>query len=261
MLFKRSTAQTDEKDKEIDKLERLNEELEKVQQMKSEFVSVVAHQLRTPLSAIKWSLDMLIKGDLGEVTNDQKTFLLKAYESNNRMIGLVNDMLAADRLESGSLKYTLVNIQLNDLIDSVLFDLISKIQGKHIKVIFTNRKDSLPQVSVDPDRIRAVVQNVLENAVKYTPENGIITIELKVNEKHMIEVSIKDTGIGIPAAQHNRIFGRFFRGANAVKMVTDGSGLGLYIVKSIIEKHNGKTWFESEENKGTTFYFTLPIAQ
>lgn len=243
------------------KLTRMNEELEKLQQLKSEFVTVVAHQLRTPLSAIKWSVDMVIKGDVGEITNDQKALLLKAYESNDRMIILVNDMLNADRLESGKFKYSFIKIQLNDLIDNVLYELLPQLKSKNITIQFTNRQDSLPQVLADPEKIRAVLQNILENAVKYTPANGSITIELAVENEKAVRVSITDSGIGIPQSQQNKIYNRFFRGSNAVKTVTDGTGLGLYIAKSIVEKHGGKTWFESEENKGTKFYFTLPITQ
>lgn len=241
------------------RLTRMNEELEKLQELKSEFVTVVAHQLRTPLSAIKWSVDMVIKGDVGKITNDQKALLLKTYESNDRMIMLVNDMLNADRLESGKFKYSFIKIQLNDLIDNILYELLPQIKAKNISIQFINRQDSLPQVLADPEKIRAVLQNILENAVKYTPAKGNITIKLEEENEKNIRVSIADSGIGIPQAQQNKIFNRFFRGSNAVKTVTEGSGLGLYIAKSIVEKHGGKTWFESEENKGTTFYFTLPI--
>ncbi|KKR46000.1 MAG: Sensor protein resE [Parcubacteria group bacterium GW2011_GWA2_40_14] len=239
-------------------LARANEKLQEFDEIKSNFISVVAHQLRTPLSGIKWTLNMLLNGDLGALNNDQKTFLMKSYESNNRMITLINDMLDTDRIQSGKMHYGFRYINIVDLLDNVLFEISPEAIKRNISIEFKRKLENLPQVYVDPETMRAALQNLLENAIKYTIESGKIVLDVEQVED-MLQISINDTGIGIPEDQKKKIFERFFRGRNAVKRETDGSGLGLYIAKTIVEKHGGTIWFESEENKGTTFYFTVPI--
>lgn len=239
-------------------LTKANELLRELDERKSEFLSVVAHQLRTPLSGIKWTLNMILGGDLGPLTNEQKTFLMKGYESNQRMISLIEDMLGADRIGSGKLRYRFARVQIMDIIDNVLYDLIQLAKKKDITLTFQDRNMNLPKVYVDSDKMRDVVLNLMENAIKYSPNKGTITIEAK-EDNGFIKVSIKDQGIGIPKEQQKNIFSRFFRASNAIKVQTDGSGLGLFIVKGIIEKHGGQIWFESEEGKGSTFYFTVKI--
>jgi signal transduction histidine kinase len=239
-------------------LTKANELLRELDERKSEFLSVVAHQLRTPLSGIKWTLNMILSGDLGPLSNDQKTFLMKGYESNQRMIGLIEDMLGADRIGSGKLRYRFARVQIMDIIDNVLYDLIQLAKKKNITISFPNRNENLAKVYIDPDKMREVVVNLVENAIKYSPEKGTITIEA-VEENGFVKVTVKDQGIGIPVDQQKNIFSRFFRASNAVKVQTDGSGLGLFIVKGIIEKHGGQIWFESAEGKGSAFYFTVKI--
>jgi signal transduction histidine kinase len=203
-------------------------------------------------------MHMLINGDFGELTNEQKVFLMKSYENNERMIGLVNDMLAADRIESGRTKVERIKINLRDLVENVLFELVSNATRQKVKIDFEKNDVTEAFVLVDASKMRAVLQNVLENAIKYTRPGGTVTMRIEKREKDFLAI-VKDNGIGIPVAQQSQIFSRFFRASNAVKVETSGSGLGLYMVKKIIELHGGKCWFESEENKGTTFYFTLPI--
>lgn len=242
-------------------LTRANDRLRKLDEVKSNFISVVAHQLRTPLSGIKWTLNLLLNGDLGVLTTEQKTFLFKAYESNDRMISLVNDMLGADRIESGKMRYSFQPIQLLDVIDNVLYELLPQANARSLTISFGDRPSDLPKVDADPERIRAVFQNLIENAVKYSRNGGTILIGARKEPHGMLLVSIKDDGIGIPKEQQKNIFNRFFRASNAVKAETDGSGLGLYIVKNIIERHGGKIWFQSAEGDGVTFYFTLPVSK
>jgi len=235
-----------------------NEKLNDLDQAKSNFISVVAHQLRTPLSGIKWTLNMILNGDMGEMNNDQKTFLMKAYESNNRMITLVNDMLDTDRIQSGKMHYNFRYINPVHLLDNVLFELGPQASKKNIYIGFENKLENIPQVFIDPETIRAVFQNLLENSIKYTMENGKIVLDVKI-DGDMLEVLVKDNGIGIPEDQQKNIFNKFFRARNALKVETDGSGLGLNIAKTIVEKNGGKIWFESLEGRGSTFHFTLPI--
>ncbi len=240
-------------------LTRANELLRELDEAKSEFVSVAAHQLRTPLSGIKWTLNLLLNGDLGPLSNEQKTFLIKSYESNERMVALINDLLSADRAESGKLKFSFEDGNIRDVIDSVLFEVLPAANRKEISVEYVGTEEALPKVRIDLDKIRAVIQNLLENAVKYTMKGGIVTVTVEKSGSSLT-VSVKDSGIGISPDDRDKIFGRFFRGANAKKIVTDGSGLGLFIAKNIVLRHGGKIWFESDEGKGTTFFFTLPIA-
>ena len=241
-------------------LTRANERLHELDQSKSNFISIVAHQLRTPLSGVKWTLNMVLSETLGPLSTEQKSFLMKCYESNERMIILINDMLGADRIDSDKLKYHFVPTQIFDLLDNVLFEMTSLITKKKLQMSFVNKDRNLPQVKIDTEKMRAVLQNLLENALKYTPPGGKIEINFQVVED-FVEISIKDSGIGIPEEDKKNIFKRFFRAKNAVKVETDGSGLGLFISKGIIDKHGGKVWFESKVGEGSTFHFTIPISK
>lgn len=240
-------------------LSRANEKLHELDQAKSDFISIVAHQLRTPLSGVKWTLNMVISEGLGSLNVEQKAFLMKCYESNERLIVLINDMLSADRIDSDKLKYHLIPTQISDLMDNVLFEMTSIIAKKKLLITYLHKDRDLPQVLVDGEKMRAVIQNLLENAAKYTPVGGKITIDFKVVEP-VLEISISDSGIGIPEADKKKIFSRFFRASNAVKVETDGSGLGLFIAQGIVDKHGGKIWFDSKVGEGTTFHFTIPIS-
>lgn len=240
-------------------LNRSYEKLSQINQIKSEFVSVVAHQLRTPLTGIKWTLDLFLNGDFGKLTKDQKSFLKKAEDNNNHMINIINDMLDVDRIESGRVKYSISEVQVEDLVDSILLELYPKILAKKITLKVSRPKDFLPKVSIDKDKVHEAFENILENAIKYSKANGEIGVDYKVEDKS-ITLAFRDTGIGIPKDQQYKVFDKFFRAANALKVETDGTGLGLFIVKKIIENNGGKIWFESSENVGTTFYITLPIS-
>ena len=241
-------------------LSRANEKLQKFDEIKSNFISVVAHQLRTPLSGVKWTLSMLLNGDMGELNNDQKTFLMKTFESNARMITLVNDMLVADGIQSGRVHYGFKHVDIINLMDNVLFEVAPEAAKRHITITYKNKFENLPQAYIDPETMRAVLQNLLENAIKYTMDVGKIEIDVqKQKDEDTLLISIGDNGIGIPEDQAKDVFVKFFRARNAIKQETDGSGLGLYIAKTIVEKNGGKIWFESTEGKGTTFYFTVPV--
>ncbi|PIQ91315.1 MAG: hypothetical protein COV70_04370 [Parcubacteria group bacterium CG11_big_fil_rev_8_21_14_0_20_39_22] len=239
-------------------LTRANEKLQKVDEMKSSFISVVAHQLRTPLSGMKWTLSMVIAGDLGELNNEQKTFLMKAYESNTRMIALVNDMLVADRVQSERMRFRFKRVNIIDLIDNILFEISPQASKKNISISYKSKFQDIPQAYIDPETIRAVLQNLLENAIKYTIGGGKIEIDVKKDAEHLT-ISIADSGIGVPEEDKKNIFSKFFRARNAIKQETDGSGLGLYIAKTMVEKNGGKMWFNSVPGEGSTFYFTVPL--
>ena len=238
-------------------LVRANEMLRELDIRKTEFLAIVAHQLRTPLSGIKWTLDMLMGGDLGELTTEQKSFLQKSYDNNQRMIALVEDMLNADRIGSGKARFVFGNVILVDVLDSVLYNERSRAKDKGITVVYNPATDSKATVYGDKDRLADAFQNLIDNAIKYTPKGGTVTISLQKKDGALI-LSVTDTGIGIPEHEKKNVYNRFFRAPNALSAVADGSGLGLFIVKGIVEKHGGSTWFESKEGVGSTFYISLP---
>lgn len=229
-----------------------------IEQMKTEFVSLAAHQLRTPLSAIKWTLRMLLDGDLGEITREQENFLQKTYQSNERMIHLINDLLNVTRIEEGRYLFKPTLAQIEDIMNPIIKSYREEMKRKKITFILKKPKTRLPQVKIDKEKMGLAIENFIDNALKYTFPGGQVTVALKCGKKE-IEFSVKDTGVGIPKDQQDRIFTKFFRGANVIRMETEGSGLGLFIAKNIIEAHGGTIWFESKEGKGSTFRFTLPI--
>lgn len=229
-----------------------------VEKMKTEFVSLAAHQLRTPLSAIKWALKMLLDGDMGSIKKDQKNFLEKTYQSNERMIALVNDLLNITRIEEGKYLYKPTVTQLELVAKFVVDSYKDEAKAKNIKLTLRKSDSLLRSVKIDVEKIRLAMQNIIDNAIRYSAEGSEVVVACSGNEKET-EFSVRDNGIGIPKDQQARIFSKFFRGANAVRIDTEGSGLGLYIAKNIVEAHGGRIWFESESEKGATFHFSLPI--
>ncbi len=239
-------------------LSEVNDRLRQQDTVRSEFVSTVAHQLRTPLAGIKWTIDMLVNGDIGKLNVDQNTMLFKIADSNDRMIRFVNDLLSLSRMESGRLEYNFALINLQHVAESVLLDLYPVANRKQISINFRGKGINLPEVMADKDKMRVVFQNLLENSVKYSPQGGHVTIELR-NRGMEVLASVIDEGMGIPKDEQKNIFNRFYRAPSAAKAESDGSGLGLYLAKNIVEGHGGKIWFESETGKGTSFYFTIPV--
>jgi len=229
-----------------------------IEKMKTEFVSISAHQLRTPLSEINWSLEVLGSEKIGKLTEGQKEVLKKAHHSNKRILNLVDDLLNVVKIEEGRRVYDLVSTDFENIVQSVIKLYQEKIRSKQIKFEFQVPNKKLPKVNVDAKKIFLVIQNLLENAISYNVVGGMITISLE-NKGKEIEFSIADSGIGIPENEHKNVFQKFFRAENALKKETDGNGLGLFIVKNIIEAHNGKVWFESVKDRGSTFYFSLPV--
>jgi len=231
-----------------------------IEKTKTEFVSLAAHQLRTPLSAIKWTLRMLLDGDLGTITSEQRDFIEKTYVSNERMISLINDLLNVARIEEGRYLYKPASADMAPIVQFVINSYKDEYSRKKIKLDFKAPENPLPRVLIDVEKIKLAIQNFLDNSLKYTPVGGEVVVSLKSIKKE-VQFSVKDTGVGIPKNQQERMFVKFFRAANVLTIDTEGSGLGLFITKNIIEAHNGRIWFESEEGKGTTFCFALPVKE
>lgn len=231
-----------------------------VDRMKSEFVTLAAHQLRTPLSAVKWSLKMLLDEDLGKLSEEQKNFLQDTYKTNERMISLVNSLLNVSEIEEGKYLSKIVLSSIEDIIQSIVDVHKKEMEERKLKFEFKKPKEQLPKLMLDVKKMKIAIKNIFDNALKYTLPGGKVSISLKRDEKE-IEVQIQDTGVGIPQYQQGKVFTKFFRGANITKIETEGTGLGLFISKNIIEAHGGRIWFESEEGKGSTFYFTIPVKE
>ncbi len=225
--------------------------------LKSEFITIAAHQLRTPLSAIKWVIKMVLDGDAGPLSQEQEQLLNKGYKSNERIITLVNDMLNVSRIEEGRFGYKMQKEDITKALDGILEALSSIVSNKGIKLTLSKEAD-FPLLNIDVKKITLVLQNLIENAIKYTPERGRINIKMRKDEQY-VQIVIEDNGIGIPAADKEKLFSKFYRGENALRLQTEGSGLGLFIVRNIVKEHGGDITFESEEGVGTTFTITLPI--
>lgn len=280
-------SQTAEQSSHVAELERLNKELQSkanelyakdveltmanqqlhtLEAAKSKFIAVTTHQLRTPLAAVKWTFDMLLKEQLGPLAADQKEFVKKGFDSTQRIITIVNELLNAGSFDKpNDDKMNFVSTQFMDLLNSVAFEFTNQSESKNIKLEILKPSHSLPAVMLDPDKIRMVLENLIDNAIKYTPKGGTVTIivnDAKINSANAsIDVIVSDTGIGIAAPDQKKVFEKFYRAANAVAVEPDGTGLGLFIGRDIIEKHHGTMWFVSELGKGTKFYITLPINQ
>lgn len=230
-----------------------------VDRMKTEFVSIAAHQLRTPLSALKWAL-ALLEESKPRLKKSQADLLEKMTASNERMIRLVNDLLNVARIEDGKFLYKKTEAHMHTIIKDVLETTKVKNQEKGISITFEKPASKLSTVLVDEDALKLALQNLVENAIQYTLPKGRVHITATQTD-NALRIAIQDNGIGIEEKDKKRVFTKFFRGTQAIRLETEGSGLGLFIVKNIVEAHDGKVWFEPNEKKGTTFYIELPIKQ
>ncbi len=229
-----------------------------IDRMKTDFISLASHQLRTPLSAIKWFTELLNDPATGSLNDAQKEYSKNITISTQRMIDLVNSLLNISRIESGRIIVDPQKTNLLELVNTVVLELKKRITSKKLRFI-VSAHDRLPPMNIDHKLIGHVYTNLIDNAIKYTPDGGEITVIISKKDDQVIS-QISDTGWGIPKSEQDRLFQRFYRGVNILKHVTEGTGLGLYLTKAIVESSGGKIWFKSEENHGTTFWFSLPIA-
>ncbi len=241
-------------------LKKENERLQNINSVKSDLISISAHQLRTSLSAIKWMVKMFLDKDLGELSSEQENFLLKMFESNERMIHLVNNMLSLNHTEDTALVFNFELININKLLEETCFEFAGESHKKGIELIYLNNNNNIPDINCDREMIRVVLQNLIENAIKYSAREDKVFISAKTNND-MLEISVRDTGIGIDKKDQENIFNKFYRSENAIGKDPIGSGLGLFTAKKIIDHHQGRMWFESQIGKGTTFFITLPLKQ
>jgi len=233
--------------------------LKEIKEMKTEFISIASHQLRTPLTSIKLFMEMLANERDGTLNKKQKEYVSDVRESTERMISLVNNLLNVSRLEEGKLKIEPRSDDLIYFIKDVIHGVMQLANDKNIEIKYNYPQKELPPVKIDRTLLHQVVHNLLTNAIKYSPsgQNAVIEVNLK-NRKNDYLISVKDSGIGISQEERKRIFEKFFRSDNAVKAHAEGSGLGLYVAKIIIESSGADMWLRSRKGKGTTFYISIP---
>jgi len=241
----------------ISRLRQSRERAERSAKVKSEFILIAAHQLRTPLSEFKWGLSEFTEGRFGKIEPKQKEVLNAIYKNNEGMISLVNNILSSAEVEKGGLGYNVEFEDIKEIIKEQIDSLALMSKRKNIEIII-NSPEELPKIKVDKFQIGLVLKSLLENAISYSNSGGKVEVNVSRVGK-FVEVGVRDFGVGISKEELNRIFTRFFRGKKSMEKQPIGSGLGLFISKNIIKGHGGSIWAESEEGEGSTFYFSLPI--
>lgn len=241
------------------KLQKSNEKLKALDEAKDEFISMASHQLRTPLTSVKGYISMILEGDAGPVSEQQKLFLDQAFVSSQRMVYLIADLLNVSRLKTGKFIIEPKPTYLPDVIESEISQLYETAKARELKLVF-NKPKEFPTLNLDEVKTRQVIMNFTDNAIYYTPKGGKITLDLKAT-KDSIEFTVHDTGIGVPKHEQHHLFTKFYRAGNARKARPDGTGLGLFMGKKVIVAQGGAILFSTEEGKGSTFGFTFPRAK
>lgn len=229
---------------------------QELDRQKDELLSLVSHQLATPVSSIKWYLEMLQDGDLGALNKEQKEHVKSMHSIGVSMSDLVSMILDVSRIQLGKVRIEKQDLDLKEFFDQLVATIEPKAEEKKVK--FTkNIPNSFPKAKLDRRYTNMTIENLLSNAVKYTPTGGQVKFDVTING-NMMSVRVADTGMGIPKVEQDKIFGRMYRATNARNAI-DGNGFGLFIAKGAVEAQGGKIWFESTEGKGTTFYVQLPL--
>jgi PAS domain S-box-containing protein len=246
--------------KDITEKKRYERRLKELDKMKSDFVSNVSHELRTPLTSIKGSVDNMLDGLTGSLNEKQVRYLTRIKSNTDRLSRLINDLLDLSRIEAGRVEVRPTTLPLIALAEEVA-EQVKPLAAEKCIQIEVPSPDPKVTVWADRDKVTQILMNLIGNAIKFTPQNGKVTVVLEKNGDDHVQVSIADTGPGILPEERNKIFSKFYQVANIEKLKPKGSGLGLAISKALVEMHGGKIWLESELGKGSTFYFTLPAQQ
>ncbi|MBN1618997.1 HAMP domain-containing histidine kinase [Candidatus Dojkabacteria bacterium] len=242
---------------DISKQKKAEQKAKEINDMKDEFLKIISHQLRTPLSAIKWNLESLISGDIGKTNKKQQVFLKGAYESDKKVISRINDLIMILDIGKEEINIRKETAEIQKIIEEIINNLKERAKNKGLQLIYNPPQRNIPKINIDPEKIKYVLNHIVNNAIDYTMKGTVtVTVELE-NDK--IHLKVTDTGIGIPKEDQKNIFKPFFRAQNAYQIIQDASGIGLAISKFFIEAHNGKIGFNSKEGQGSTFWVKLQI--
>jgi signal transduction histidine kinase len=246
---------------DIERLENENKKLQKIIAVKSDLISITAHQLRTSLCALKWTLEMLIDKDFGDINEEQKDCLQKALASNERMISLVTTMLADNHTDGAALSPQTQEVDIEKLLAETITEFYGETHKRKITLSLAKPSSAIPSIHADAGMIRVILQGVIENAIKYSNEGGTVLISRDVHgDAGQIVISIHNDGISIAEADQPHIFDKFFRAPDVKEAKIPGSGLGLFIARTMLEQQKGAISFESKPETGTTFFITIPAA-
>ncbi len=224
---------------------------------KKEFLTIASHQLQTPLTAINWSIENLKNETLSDT---QKAFVASAQGGVSQLLKIVSNLLDVAKIEEGRFGYEFKEGNFIEFLEKILSEIQERADLRKIKIYFDKSGIEILKMSFDPIRLGIALKNILDNSIRYNIQNGEVILKIeKVSDEPYLQISIKDTGVGIDAEDIGKIFGKFFRGNNARRTSVDGNGLGLFIAKNIIARHGGKIWIASKLNRGTIVYFTLPL--
>lgn len=221
-----------------------------------EYISIASHQLRGPMASLKWYGDLLAKGDSGKLNKKQKEYVKRMNKSTEHLISLVNDFLDVSTIELGEVKFKKIDVDIPKLVKNIINNNKYLLHQKTVKSRFRNelKKNIL---NIDAELVREIYSNIVSNAVKYSKRGGMIRVRLYKKGKELI-LEVKDSGLGIPEDEQQNITNKFFRASNALKSGTKGTGLGLYTTWLLLQKIDGKIWFESKKGKGSTFWVSIP---
>lgn len=239
-------------------LRQTNSKLKKLDEIKDEFISMASHQLRTPLTSVKGYISMVLEGDAGPVAPQQKQLLEEAFTSAQRMVYLIGDFLNVSRLQTGKFIIEWKPTNLAMVVKEEVDQLRETAARHRIKLVYAP-PSSFPTLLLDENKMRQVIMNFIDNAIFYTRPGGDVTVTL-LTTATQVRLEVKDSGIGVPEAERHKLFSKFFRAENARKVRPDGTGIGLFMAKKVVAAHGGSIVFESQEGKGSTFGFTLPLS-
>lgn len=244
---------------DITERKRAETYIKKLIDLRGKFIEIISHQLRTPLTSVNWNLEMLLAGDFGSMDENQRKFLQITHDASVKITHRIHNLLEAMDIEEGRVHYKKEDVAINSIFVSIMNETKKRCELKSLAFSYACPEINTPiTVAGDDEKIRAIFNKLMENALGYTKENGKITATLSI-KGDMVRFEVQDTGVGIPESEQNNIFTRFFRASNAPSMQTDAFGLGLFIAKYFVEHHKGKIGFDSKENKGSKFWFELPL--
>lgn len=254
-----ATTLQEKVDEATHKLRRTNEKLRQLDETKDDFISMASHQLRTPLTSVKGYISMVLDGDAGKVSPQQRKLLEQSFTSSQRMVYLIADLLNVSRLKTGKFVIEPKPTNLAEVVESEIDQLKETAKGRGLKLEYQQPK-SFPSLNLDETKIRQVIMNFSDNSIYYTPTGGTITVNL-VEKPDSVEFTVVDNGIGVPKAEQHHLFNKFYRAGNAKKARPDGTGLGLFMAQKVVVAQGGAIIFHSEEGKGSTFGFSFPKAK